>query len=146
MVTKSRNYRNIGEELVQFCEHKFCHIENIFIVWRSGISPMRCRVSSPDNEVRMWLNFAHGCQGRLHQQEGRVTIVVAKIFHFWTFTISGFVTVTNFRRSSITSVTDNLVTEIGNVASFNILIVKVKIRNVPEESSITEVDKNLNYS
>ena len=80
---------------------------------------MRGGVSSPDNEVRLGLVALHGLQGRLHQQEGRVAGVVTEGSH-----------------PLVCLVGVRLVTEVTAVSPRHVLVVKVKVGDVPEFSSV----------
>ena len=120
MISQSWNNRDAREHLVKFGEDKLGDVGDIFLIRRLRLSPVGSRVSSPDYEVRGVFVSRHGLQGRLDQQERRVTGVVA------------------CRTDRLVVRVVGVVTEGRDVSPGLVLVVQVEVRDVPELPAITE--------
>ena len=98
----------------------FCSVGDVILVRRLRVSPVRSRVSSPDYKVRVTGVSHHGLQGRLHQEEGRVTGIVAGGTHRLVGSVGC------------------VVTPGSDVAPGLVLVVQVEVRDVPELPAITD--------
>ena len=123
MISQSRNNGDTREHLVQFGEDKLGDVGDIILIRRLRVSPVRSRVSRPNYEVRRVLMSGHGLEGRLHQQQRRVTGIVARRSH----------------RLVVRLV--SAVTESADVSPGLVLVVKVEVRNVPELAAITDQNR-----
>ena len=123
VISQSWNNRNARKHLVKFGEDKLGDVGDIVLVRRLRVSPMWGRVPCPDYKIWGLFMSDHGLQGRLDQQERRVTGIVPR----WA--------------DQLVVIVVSVVTPGLRVAPGLVLVVQVEVRNVPELAAITDQNR-----